>query len=70
MIPFRAGAFSWQDPRHSMKAGPGEVMTVENLFITFERHIYLGLGFGVCVLAFKNSRSSHHASFVLSSCTV
>jgi hypothetical protein len=25
--------FSWQDPVHSWKAGPGEVMTVENLFI-------------------------------------
>jgi hypothetical protein len=24
--------FSWQDPVHSWKAGPGEVMTVENLF--------------------------------------
>ena len=23
--------FSWQDPVHSWKAGPGEVMTVENL---------------------------------------
>ena len=27
---FGAGAFSWQDPVHSWKAGPGEVMTVEN----------------------------------------
>ena len=26
---FRAGTFSWQDPVHSWKAGPGEVMTVE-----------------------------------------
>ena len=26
--PFGAGAFSWQDPVHSWKAGPGEVMTV------------------------------------------
>ena len=25
-----AGTFSWQDPVHSWKAGPGEVMTVEN----------------------------------------
>ena len=30
---FGAGTFSWQDPIHSWKAGPGEVMTVENLFI-------------------------------------
>ena len=25
---------SWQDPVHSWKAGPGEVMTVENLLFT------------------------------------
>ena len=30
---FGSGTFSWQDPVHSWKAGPGEVMTVENLFI-------------------------------------
>ena len=30
---FGAGTFSWQDPINSWKAGPGEVMTVENLFI-------------------------------------
>jgi hypothetical protein len=30
---FRAGTLTWQDPVHSWKAGPGEVMTVENLFI-------------------------------------
>ena len=29
---FGAGTFSWEDPVHSWKAGPGEVMTVENLF--------------------------------------
>jgi hypothetical protein len=29
---FGAGIFSWQDPVHSWKAGPGEVMTVKNLF--------------------------------------
>ena len=29
--PFEARTFSWQDPVHSWKAGPGEVMTVENL---------------------------------------
>ena len=28
-----AGTFSWQDPINSWKAGPGEIMTVENLFI-------------------------------------
>ena len=27
---FWAGTFSWQDQVHSWKAGPGEVMTVEN----------------------------------------
>ena len=27
---FGAGTFSWLDPVHSWKAGPGEVMTVEN----------------------------------------
>ena len=27
---FAVGTFSWQDPVHSWKAGPGEVMTVEN----------------------------------------
>ena len=30
---FGVRTFSWQDPVHSWKAGPGEVMTVENLFI-------------------------------------
>ena len=25
-----AGTFSWQDPVHSWKAGPGEVMTAGN----------------------------------------
>ena len=30
---FGAGTFSWQDPVHSWKAGPGEVMIVENLFM-------------------------------------
>ena len=30
---FGAGTVSWQDQVHSWKAGPGEVMTVENLFI-------------------------------------
>ena len=29
---FGEGTFSWQDPVHSWKAGPGEVMTVENLY--------------------------------------
>ena len=32
---FGAGPFSWQDPVHSWKAGPGEVMTVKNLFVYF-----------------------------------
>ena len=32
---FRAGTFSCQDPVHFWKAGPGEVMTVENLFIIY-----------------------------------
>jgi hypothetical protein len=30
---FGAGTLTWQDPVHFWKAGPGEVMTVENLFI-------------------------------------
>ena len=30
---FGAERFSWQDLVHSMKAGPGEVMTAENLFM-------------------------------------
>ena len=30
---FGAGTFSWQDPVHYWKAGPGEVMTVENLHL-------------------------------------
>jgi hypothetical protein len=30
---FGAGTFSWQDAVHSWKAGPGEVMTEESLFI-------------------------------------
>ena len=30
---FGAGTFSRQDPVHSWKAGPGEVMTVENLLL-------------------------------------
>ena len=32
---FVVGTFSWQDPAHSWKAGPGEVITVENSFILF-----------------------------------
>ena len=27
---FGVGTLTWQDPVHSWKAGPGEVMTVEN----------------------------------------
>ena len=30
---FGAGTFSWQDPVHSWKAGPGEVMTAKNLLL-------------------------------------
>ena len=30
---FGAGTFSWQDPVHSWKAGPVEVMTVEFFFL-------------------------------------
>ena len=30
---FGAGTFSWQDPVHSWKAGPGEVMTVEKKLV-------------------------------------
>ena len=33
---FGAETFSWQDPVHSWKAGPGEVMTVKKiLFLVF-----------------------------------
>ena len=32
-IAFGAGTFPGQDPVHSWKAGPGEVMNVENSFI-------------------------------------
>ena len=35
LLPSVLGIFSWQDPVHSWKAGPGEVMTVENLSIYF-----------------------------------
>ena len=37
---FGAETFSWQDPIHSWKAGPGEVMTVENLLKIF---IYMSM---------------------------
>ena len=30
---FGSGTFSWQDPVHSWKAGPGEVMTGENIIL-------------------------------------
>ena len=30
---FGVGTFSWQDPVYSWKAGPGEVMNVENLLL-------------------------------------
>ena len=33
---FGAGTFSWQDPVHSWKAGPGNVMTVEKVRWTKE----------------------------------
>ena len=33
-IAFWEGTFSWQDPVNTLKAGPGEVMTVENLLFT------------------------------------
>ena len=32
---FGTGTFSWQDRVQSWKAGPGEVMTVENLSIYY-----------------------------------
>ena len=32
---FGAGTLTWQDPVLSWKAGPDEVMAVENLFIYF-----------------------------------
>jgi hypothetical protein len=30
---FEAGTLTWQNPVHSWKAGPGEVMTVEKLLL-------------------------------------
>ena len=38
---FGAGTFSWQDPVHSWKAGPGlnGIMTVENLFIYYPCYV-------------------------------
>jgi hypothetical protein len=35
---FGAGTFPWQDPVHSWKAGPGEIITVENLFYYYQTH--------------------------------
>ena len=32
-IAFGAGTFSWQDPVHSWKAGPGEVISEEYFFL-------------------------------------
>ena len=32
---FWAGTYLWQDPVHCWKAGPGEVTTLENLFIYY-----------------------------------
>jgi hypothetical protein len=32
---FGAGTLTWQDPVHSWKAGPSEIMTVENLFYLY-----------------------------------
>ena len=43
---FGAGTFSWQDPVHSWKAGPGEVMTVENLFILNQENLKKNKTFG------------------------
>ena len=37
---FGAGTFSWQDPVYSRKAGPGEVMTVENKQTNKLLHIF------------------------------
>ena len=38
---FGAGTFSWQDPVHSWKAGPGEVMTVEKIIYLFDYPDYI-----------------------------
>ena len=32
---FGAGTFSWQDPVHSWKAGPGEVMAGKFIYLFF-----------------------------------
>ena len=34
---YRAGTFSWQDPVHSWKAGPDEVMTVEKIILILSK---------------------------------
>ena len=39
---FGAGTFSKQDPVHSWKAGPGEVMTVENFSNPLEQCAMVG----------------------------
>ena len=38
---YGVGTFSWQNPVHFCKAGPGEVMTVENLLfiVIFTRFV-------------------------------
>ena len=50
---FGAGTFSWQDPVHSWKVGPGlnGIMTVENVFI------YLRIVIGAEYLGFVSSHS-------------
>ena len=40
--PFWARTFSWHDPVHYWKAGPTEVMSVENLFIYHKPDLKMG----------------------------
>jgi hypothetical protein len=62
---FGAGTFSWQDPIHSWKAGPGEVMTVKNLFIYSKPECMTQ--FDICHTLVENLLNSLIAMIFLSS---
>ena len=42
-IAFWEGTFSWQDPVNTLKAGHGEVMTVENLLLCKQKDLVGGV---------------------------
>ena len=55
---FGAGTFSWLDPVHSWKAGPGEVMTVENLLLFLpwdEEEVSICLHIWLLIVALPNT---------------